>query len=96
MRLRVKMVCRRCWMRIIFFPDCNQVAQTILAAGGKDFASTEFDGLDTRPNAVYGKKTDEILKEHPAGWNYGSLDNLLVGILYDGEYIREINNECIN
>ena len=75
--------------------NCNQVAQTILAAGGKDFASTEFDGLDTRPNAVYEKKVDEILEEHPEGWNYGSLDNLLVGILYDGDYIREINNECI-
>ncbi len=76
--------------------NCNQVAQTILAAGGKDFAPMEFDGLDTRPNAVYEKKTNEILKEHPEGWNYGSLDNLLVGILYNGDYIREINNVCVN
>lgn len=69
----------------LFKNNCNQTAQQILAAGGKDFASMDFDWFDTRPNAVYDNEKEEILQNMAMGWNYGSLENLLSGLLYDGD-----------
>ena len=36
----------------LFGHNCNQVAQNILSAGGKDFDSQKFSWLATRPNSV--------------------------------------------
>lgn len=36
----------------LYTNNCNQIAQTILSAGGKDFAPNSFDWIDTIPNFV--------------------------------------------
>lgn len=67
----------------LFSHNCNQMAQQILAAGDKSFASMDFDWFDTRPNAVYDNATEEILQDKPEGWNYGTLENILKGVIYN-------------
>ena len=42
--------------------NCNQVAQTILSAGGKDFAVTDFDFFDTMPNRVIYNLLNDIFR----------------------------------
>lgn len=93
----------------LYIHNCNQVTQRILSAGGKNFSTMQFDLLDTRPNAVYDRRTYEIFRDKPEGWNYGSLENLAAGILYDGDTWRNhmdgflrfdretrLDNGCIN
>ena len=64
----------------LFTHNCNQVAQMILAAGGKDFAPNEFDDIGTRPNTVYDRMVEELLeepcKEELEDWEYGRLMEL--------------------
>lgn len=63
--------------------NCNQVAQLILEAGGRNFAPANFDWLDTRPNNVYRNMTEWIFENKPKGWRYGRLNMLRLGALYD-------------
>lgn len=60
----------------LFNHNCNQVAQIILRAGGKDFASSKFDWLNTRPKSVYDDIVNEIVNGKREGWSYGILKEL--------------------
>lgn len=64
----------------VFTNNCNQNVQMILAAGGKQFATEEFDWIDTMPNWVYLNMIDKIRKGEYSGYLYGNLSDL--GIAY--------------
>ena len=56
--------------------NCNQQVQRFLNAGGKEFASSEFDWLNTMPNNVYKNVIKEIRDGKRDGWYYGYLSEL--------------------
>lgn len=83
----------------MLFHNCNQVAQTILAAGGKDFAPNEFDMFDTRPDAVYNGIVEKLLEEPRQGglegWEYGNLQELGLNIYGPPVWIEIMRDQLI-
>ena len=79
--------------------NCNQVAQIILSAGGKDFAPSEFDWIGTMPNVV---KTKEFilnyLSNHDDIFGIFSLekDESRIGILCGEIGDFQFKNGCIS